>query len=600
MADQNLEIAIKVAADVAQADQIVKKFEEIKNASEALTNTGAGLASNPAKFFAEMEAATARALQLTAEQIKMAEQLEERLKRQITQKRLVGVEYEKEAEALKKVSAALAPARAEQERQSTVLEELKKNQQEETEETAKAVTAKQRLQEAARGVSTEFPIIGQVLRTLSSPLGAAIALFAIITKAIKDYSDEVRASGQSAQVFESMSHGVRGLASIQAELAGQAKAFAAAYGEIETAVNNATAKLNEWNNALLLKQRLEQKLDDETLKLDLARIATDKKLSPTEKITQSAFAQGQARKRQQDREFETLKRQADKEEDVAYNSGLRGSAAKAAAEAMKPQIAQAVQVAEAAAKEAADIPKFNEGAVAKNSERLETVRGMQEALKGGSIGSGAYQALHPVAMKDLVTQFGSTPYDKIEEQLLEEKRILAAQGSSAKDNAANKAAAAKALQDEQKRLEGIATEEETRRAKNAASSREKRETLSTMEAYRKPTDTAINEAEKIRTDAAVELEKKKAEDERKREAEKFNRENERRIEHGYPPLAPGIRAEGAGVMSEAAAMTGGFASSVENMGESVIALYGETQNRLNAVDEKLRRLIGQNNNTLIG
>ncbi len=258
MAEQSLDILIKLAVEGdASARQ---KIEQIKQQTEALTNTGAGLASSPGKFAAEQ----GKRLELTAQEAEAAEKTAQRLRNLIAIKKALGEEYSTEAEKLLQLNraieaSALATKReddaerslteamtrgreASERRVASQQAEMQAAQQsaiataaqakgktdltERTKEVAKAedrrkegladairanvadekstkdgTQAKLDYREALKGVALEIPHLGQALRLLASPLSLLGAAAGVGIQQISTMLEHLEEAGRLSRAF---------------------------------------------------------------------------------------------------------------------------------------------------------------------------------------------------------------------------------------------------------------------------------------------------------------------------------------------------------------------------------------------------------------
>lgn len=434
----DLELLKKTAEEVSEAGfKAGEALEKMQAGAGARTgtNTGAGLLSDPAKFFAEMETAQAKGLQLTKDQIAVAEQYAARLQNQITLGRLSGQETDKQTAALAKLTAALAPHRAEQERQSKTIEELKKNVGEESEQTEKSVSIKQRMREVVRGLAAEFSHAGTVISAFTlGPLSALIATIALAASKIRESFRERREIAAAALDVERLQAAFESIAEIEARRGAQNDRF----GGLADEVGKIVGQLNEMNAALLLSQQLTEKLEDAQLKLDLEKIEGSG-LSDSQKIQARSRANSGARVRKAQRDLSNLDERARQLAEQAGTLGATAGAYDKSGEGMDPDIAAAEQAAAIAKTTAETTKKFNEDAAKTAKEKIVKFR--------GGVESGL-----PVYDEQLA---GFVTPEKAKEAITYWEDVLSALEKSTKETAEEAKAAAEQLEDMEKRQKAI-------------------------------------------------------------------------------------------------------------------------------------------------
>jgi hypothetical protein len=514
-----LELVLKLRSEgrfeeaTAALEQLKRQAEEISEAGfkagEALeklgdkgglTNTGSGLASDPAAFFAAQEAAQQRAIQLTGEAITKAEQLTTRLREQIQIKKVLGESTEKEAAALQKLNAALAPARAEQERAAKVLGDLKHAQDEDTKSTEDATKKKDELRQVVQGLGgAQLGQLGTTLRALTSVWGGLTAAVGLAVNVLKNYSDTVMTAGQAAQVFSNLQQRTETLATTMAQLAVASDAFEASFARIVAAATPALQVLNEINAAMLLQQQLENKASSAELANELDRIANDKSLSPAQR-NQALFAAQQAeRKRQQDAEETNQTNAASRERVFADNARRAAAEAKAAADAMQPEVAAAAKAAKDAQTEIGDSGTANAPRAAQNARLIEFAK----MIEGGGMGAAGLKALHPGLSKEFMERFGNMDPAQAAQEMEDEQKSFAQQRQMAELNAANKQRAAAALAAEQKRLQDMATKNATDAANADTSANARTRVIETGRQFQPRINAAVDALGQRQADRAT-------------------------------------------------------------------------------------------------
>jgi hypothetical protein len=463
-------------------------------------------------------------------------------KAQMTADQVVIDKAKAEAAAMEQATAAYQKKfaqqkidNAESERKKKVTDELKASQEAGTQEEEKAVSMKTRLRDAARGLNTEFPILGRIITALASPLGATFALFAVAAKLIKDYSDEVKAAGVASQSLENITSTVENLKTIHEQLAVAAAAFATSFDAISTKAASATEVLQGWNKELLLKQRIEGQLNDAKLDEDLAKIETDKKLTPAQKIEQTAKAQAEARTRKKDEDMKTLLAQAQKEDELSRKAGETAQQSRASAEAMQAKIEGQTKAAKDAAAQPGNVEKANADERARNARMLETARGMMEAAKNGAVGTSAFIATNPIDSKELMTHFGNMPLDQIESNILERQKAMDAERQNAERLAAQEEKKRATLQAEQDRQKALALEAEKERDKLSKDATDKYRTYEVENAARPEIDRRRNNATGLRTKDAVEKANESTGEGIKHGLDQFNHERGQMTHDGRAP-----------------------------------------------------------------
>ena len=275
--------------DLRQAAQAAKELGQTLKANSELSNTGKGLATQPGEF-----AMVEKQVQLTRQQAEAVERLSASLQKQITYKKALGQAHNEEAAAYQKLQAALAPARAETDRQSTVLDALKKNQVEETAETVKATAKKIDYKDALKGLALELPHVGQALRLLISPfslLGAAASVGIAQIMSVLDHIEEMQ---ERTRVFETRNSRIDPMSVIRENM-GRDRDGIRGQG---SALNELGRELQQNNSLLGLRMELLGKNAEAKLANDLEAIAGREargEIKLAEAIRLRATAQREAR-----------------------------------------------------------------------------------------------------------------------------------------------------------------------------------------------------------------------------------------------------------------------------------------------------------------
>jgi len=181
--------------------------------------------------------------------------------------------------AVKEVASATAG-------QTTEVKKAAETFEEEAKATVKSADAKKHLHEAAHGLTRQFPVLGQAVRLLANPIGAVIALLALLVTATRSYLDEVAQMEAASLAFDTAAQRVGNLASQHRILRAENADFATRYKDAAAAINNVSTALQGLLEMTALQQRQEQRLDDEQAKKQLATLRADKSLTPEQRIEQ--------------------------------------------------------------------------------------------------------------------------------------------------------------------------------------------------------------------------------------------------------------------------------------------------------------------------
>jgi len=301
-----LDILINLAltGDAEAKRKIQEIKEELAKPGPAMTNTGAGLASNPAEF----SDAQKQRVELTLAEAEATDKVATKLKQLIGIKKALGEEYSDETAKLLQLNRAIeasplaahrekldakkkaeAAAKDESARHKTVLDELKEAQQEEGKSTDAATEKKKSLLGGLKGLSTEFPRLAQLVRAGSSVWGAlAVGITAAIA-ATRQYLADIEKLEDASRAFDTVGSSVATVKERTRELATHNAQLARDYELISTHANTAAAGLQRVNDMLEMQQLLERKLVDAELKRDLAKIKNSE-MGPLKKAQEEANA----------------------------------------------------------------------------------------------------------------------------------------------------------------------------------------------------------------------------------------------------------------------------------------------------------------------
>lgn len=475
---------------------------------------------------------------------------------------LIKLAVQGDAEAKEKLKQVIASGTAEQkqsiEAYKGVLDGMEKEidaQKKVLGETEKGTDAKKKYREGMKGLALQFPLLARVMSLLADPIGAAIALFGTLIAVLKNYSDSVRAAGIASQALEQAAVTAETLAAAYREVAEATKKFHTEFEKIAGDSEKATTKLAEYNKMLLLKQQLEQALDDAQLDAELEKIEGDDSLSPAEKIQKRAAANSRARGRTADRQERTLELQANADATFAGNEARRAQRLRDQAAEVGGQIGPANAAAKAAADEAGAFPKSQEQAREENAEMLETVRLYMEAGKGGFRAVAGTALMNPTGAAKLTNRFGPQPMEEIEKKLLEEEEGLDRQSAAMTKRAADKKAEAERLTDQWTEL------------KTAASAAQKTSVDKTSSAASTWNELQMKRGARGERDPVVEgTAKEKANRESRKERDQEEAEQEKALEYLRRINRPGAPSsnDGSSLSPQSESLIGGGAvASVE-------------------------------------
>lgn len=376
-------------------------------------------------------------------------------------------------EILAAASARKAEAQAAKDAQQPILAH-QNAEEKDTEETKKATDAKKNYKDALKGLALEFPVLARVMNFLTNPLTATIAILGTVIGLVKAYSAEVADAGVASQVYSDLQERVENLKTVHEQLATSTDAFARSFDDIAAKAETATESLNGWNKALLLKQQLEEELDDAVLAGQLESITANQGMTPAQKVEATAKAQSAARQRKETKALEILQQQAQNDDSASRIAAQTAAQARAAAEGMQGNVDAQTKRAKDAAAGVGDSTEADAARKTTNKEMIEFLQGLQEAQKTpGGLGEAAYILLHPEMSAKAQGRFGSKSAEDAEAELREENKQIAAKRQMAEQLAAQEERKRAALQAEQDRLRGIATTAEADRDKFGKSAAEK-------------------------------------------------------------------------------------------------------------------------------
>lgn len=333
------------------------------------------------------------------------------------------------------------------------------------EETKRGTEAKKQYKEAVKGLAMEFPTLARAMGFLANPISAMIAGLGMIVALVKDYSDSVRAAGVAAQAFEKAAGSVKAL---QASLKDANEAVVASLTNIGAKSDEAAIKVANLTLAIQVQQSIAENLADAKLATELEKIQTalaKGEITPQMAVMQTEDAKLAALERKETGKVEAARQQAGALRAAENEEMQRARRLREEAGGLTPDIQAADAKAAAAAADAETMTKANEAERKKNAEMLETARMWMEAQKGGSRAEKNFQMFNPIAQKTLSDQFpGMTPA-QMEQEILEQQRVLDARDNQLTGYAGSTAATAAGLRGRRTALLSEAEKAEANRAK---------------------------------------------------------------------------------------------------------------------------------------